>query len=156
FLRCWTPADPAIAAVVTDMGLVVIDYGRVVHVVNDSLINIVHGAVVEKAVVVPTPAFVAFSKITEAIIDPAVETNHRTPIAVIENKTLAAPTPVTRSPQEANFRRHHPSARHPVVIIEIVAIGPVAGCPNVAVLRTKGLLIDRQRGRSERNQHADL
>ena len=80
FLRCWTPVDPAIAAVVADMGLVVIDYGRVVHVVNDSFIDIVHRAVVEKAVVVPTPAFVALSKITEAIIDPAVEANHRTPI----------------------------------------------------------------------------
>src|SRR6202047_4592334 len=56
-LRGWAPADPAIAAVVTDMGLVVIDYGRVVHIVNDRFINIVHGAIVEKAVVVPTPPF---------------------------------------------------------------------------------------------------
>src|ERR1700730_11153143 len=156
FLRCWTPADPAIAAVVTDMGLVVIDYGRVVHIVNDSFINIVHGAVVEKVVVIPTPAFVALSKITEAIIDPAVETNHRTPITLIKNKTLAAPTPITWSPQETDFRRQHPGAGHPIIIVKVISVGPVAGCPNVAVLWTDRLFIDRQRGRSERNDHADL
>ena len=96
--------------------------------------------------VVPTSAFVAFSKITEAIIDPAVETYLRTPVAVIEKKTFAAPTPIPWSPQETDFRRHHPCARHPVIIVEVVAVGPVAGCPNVTVPRTKRLLIDRQRG----------
>src|ERR1700676_350342 len=104
-LRRWTRFDATIAAVVTDVGLVVIDYGRVVHVVNDSLVYIVHGAVVEKAVVIPTPAFVAFSKITETIIDPAVEANHRTPISFIENKPFAAPTPIRWSPQETDFWR---------------------------------------------------
>src|SRR5205807_4961023 len=154
----WTRVDAAVAAVVTDVGLVMNDYGRVVDVVNDRLVYIVHGAVVEKAVVIPTSACVAFSKITEAIIDPAVETNHWTPVTLIEDKTLASPTPITRSPQEPDFRRHHPRAGHPIIVIEVVTIGPVTGCPNESIFRTERLLIDRQRGRGEVNDdpHADL
>src|ERR1700674_1508061 len=156
-LRRRTRVDPAIAPVVADVVIVgIVDDGRVVHVVNDSLVHVVHGAVVEKLPVIPTSAFVAFSKVTEAITDPAVETNLWTPVALIKNKTLAAPTPIPRSPQESDFRRHHPGARHPVIIVEVVALGPVAGCPHVTVFRTKRLLIDRQRGRGDHNRHADL
>src|ERR1700677_3458109 len=46
----------------------------------------------------------------ETVIDSAIETYVRTPIAVIEYKSVATPTPIRWSPQETNFRRQHPGA----------------------------------------------
>src|SRR5208283_653605 len=144
------------AAVVTGVARIVVDYGGVVNIVNVGDVHVAYGTVVEKVSAVPTTAFKAHTEISEAVIDPAVEAYVRPPIAVIENKSVAAPTPIGWSPQKTDFRRHHPCARHPVVIADIVIVGPVPRCPDITVPRTKRLLIDRQRGRAEPNGHADL
>src|SRR6266403_796137 len=158
FLRRWTPVDPAVAAVVADMVLVPVNYCRVVDVVNLSDVDVVHGTVIEKAVMVPTSTFITLTEIAEAVTDPAIEADHRTPIPIIENKPFAAPTPISWSPKETDFRSHHPCARHPIVIVEVVAVGPVDRGPYIAFARAKGLLIDRQRRRGEVNDdpHPDL
>src|SRR5208337_4547789 len=135
--RPWTRVDSTVAAVVADVVLVVVDHGRVVNIVNVGDVHVVHRTVVEKVPAVPTPAFVTFTEIAEAVVDPAVEAYVRTPVAVIENKSVAAPAPIGWSPQETDFRRHHPGARHPVVIVDVVVVGPVAGGPDKTVARTK-------------------
>src|ERR1035437_1343611 len=151
----WTRVDSTGATVVADVGFAV-DHSGVVNVVNFIHVHVVHGTVVEKVVVVPTPAFVTLTEITEAVIDSAIEAHVRPPIAVIENKSVAAPTPIGWSPQETDFRRHHPSSRHPVVIVDVVIVGPVARGPEITVAWTKRLLIDRQCGRADPNGHANL
>src|SRR6266576_1568906 len=88
FLPRRTPIDTTVAPVVAGpIHGPVVDHGRVVDVVYVGDIHIVYGTVIEKPVVVPTPAFVAISKIAEAIIDPAIETDSRTPIAFMEKKS---------------------------------------------------------------------
>src|SRR5208337_5302395 len=156
FLRGRAHIDSTVAAVVADMVLVVVSHVGVVNIVDVRNVHVAHGPVVEKVSVIPTPAFKTRTEIAEAVIDPAVEAYLGTPIAVIENKSVAAPTPIGWSPQETDFRRHYPCARHPVVIADVVVIGPVARCPEITVPRTKRLLIDRQRGRADPNGHANL
>src|SRR5208282_6064763 len=155
FIRCRTRVDSTVATVIADVVLVV-PHGGFVNIVNDGDVHVVHGTVIEKVSAVPTAAFKACTEIAEAVIDPAIEAYVRTPVAVIENKSIAAPTPIGWSPQETDFRRHHPCARHPVVIADVVIVSPVARCPEITVPRTKRLLIDTQRGRAEPNGHADL
>src|SRR5208337_4157296 len=151
-----TAVNSTVAAVVADAVHVVVDHGSVVDVVNLSDIDVVHRTVVEEVVVVPTPAFVTLTEIAKPVTDPAVETHVWSPIAFMEKESVAFPTPPGWSPQETDFRRQHPCARHPVVVIDVVVVGPVAGCPNVAVTRAKRLLVDGQRRRTDGDGHADL
>src|SRR5712692_3094343 len=154
FFRPRTRADPAIAPVVADPRYRPIDHRGVVDVVDDGDVHVVHRSVVEKPVVIPTSALVALAKVSIAVIDSAIESDLRTPVAVIEDKSVAAPTPIGWSPQEADLRRHHPSPRHPVVIV--VGVSPVSGRPKITIPRTKRLLIDRQFRRCKVDRYADL
>src|SRR5579862_1379427 len=104
--------------------------------------------------VFPTAAFIAVSEISEAVVDSAIEAHGRTPVAVIEHKSIAAPAPVTRGPEEPNLRRHHPRARGPVVIV--IGPAPIAGRPDITVAGTHGLLVDRQLRRRSSNGYANL
>src|ERR1700757_3278632 len=110
---CRTRADSTIAAVVTDGVHRGVTNGCVVDVVNFSDIYVVHGTVVEKVSVIPTPTLITVTEIAKTVTDPAVETDMWTPIAFIKDKPVADPSPIGRSPQETDFRRQHPCARHP-------------------------------------------
>src|SRR2546427_1638264 len=145
-----TRADATVAAVVADAvhgGAV--DHGGVVNIVNGGDVHIGHGAVVEKPAAFPASAVVTVAEVSVAVIDAAVETDLRTPIAVIENISVAEPSPVAGGPVVADSRRAHPSARHPVVVAEIVVVGPVAWGPDKTFSRTVGLLVYRKRRRPE-------
>ncbi len=98
FSSCRTRSDSTIATVVADVALVVVCHVGVVNIVNVGNIYIADGAVVEKMSVIPTPTFEARTEVAEAVIDAAVETYVWTPVAVIENKSIAAPTPLSWSP----------------------------------------------------------
>src|SRR5205809_6932138 len=107
----------AISAVVADPSHVsVIDHGRVVHVVNDGDVHVVHGTIVEKVSTVPTPANVAVAEVPVAIVDSAIETHDRAPETFIKDEPAAAPGPISGGPEEPNFGSQHPGSRHPVVI----------------------------------------
>src|ERR1700690_1276294 len=150
FFRPRTLVDPTLATVVADpVHRGVVDHGGVVGVVNVGNVYVVHCAVVEEAPIVPAPAFIAVTEVAEAVADAAVETYVQTPVAFMENKSVAAPTPPGWSPEETGFRRHYPRTRHPIVAVG--AIGPKAGRPNVALGRARGLLIHGQRWRADRN-----
>src|SRR5208282_1004657 len=97
-ITCRTRADSTVAAVVTDVALVVVPHRGVVNVVNVADVYVAHGTVIEKVSAVPTAAFKACTEIAEAVIDSAVEAHVRTPVAVIEDKSVAAPAPIGRSP----------------------------------------------------------
>src|SRR5208337_4955034 len=110
-------ADPASAAVEADPAHRGVDHRGVVNVVNFSNVHVVHRTVVEKVSVVPTSTLVALAEVTVAVTNPAIETDVRTPVTVIEDISVAAPTPVGWSPEQTGFWSHHPSTRHPIVIV---------------------------------------
>ncbi len=150
FFRPWTHTDSAIAAVVANpVHRGAVDHRGVVNVVNDCDVHVVYRTVVEKVSVVPTSTFVTFAVVTVAVTDPTIESDVRTPVAIIEDISVAAPTPVGWSPQKTDFRSHHPCTRHPVIVVEVVGISPVARCPEITIARTKRLLVNRQFRRGE-------
>src|ERR1700730_12891336 len=106
----------------------------------------------------PVAAFVAVTAVTIAVIDPAVESNVRTPVAGMPEKYGAFRAPISGGPQVIRLRGGHPRARHPVVVLDIVAPGPVTGGPYVSVVGNRGLVVDRQFGRrnADRNIHRHL
>ena len=125
-LRPWTHVDPTIAAVVADsVHRGAVDHRGVVNVVNDGDVHVVHRTVVEKVSVLPTSTFIALAVVTIAVTDSAIETYVRTPVALIEDVSVAAPAPVGWSPQETDFRSHDPCAGHPVVTLVPEAEGPI-------------------------------
>src|SRR5258706_15210943 len=85
--RRWTPIDPTVAPVIADAvyrGLV--DHRRVVNIVNDGNVHVIHRTVVKEAHVLPTSTFIAFTEITESVNDPAIETYLRHQQASVEEK----------------------------------------------------------------------
>src|SRR5208337_4264057 len=157
FFRPWTRADPTIAAVEADTAhRGAVDHRGVVDVVNFSDVHVVHRTVVEKVSVVPTSTLVPFAEVSVAVTDPAIETDMWTPVAVVEDVSVASPTPISRGPEQTGFRSHHPCPRHPVVIVEIVGVSPVSRRPEMTVARTKRLLVYRQFRRGEADRYADL
>ena len=103
-LRRWAPVDPPVAAVVADAVHGVVDHRCVVNVVNLGDVDVGHRAVIKEPSVVPTSTFEALAEVTEAVINPAVETYLRTPVALMEEKSVAFPSPIARGPEKANFR----------------------------------------------------
>src|ERR1035438_3119996 len=100
FLRRGARIDPALTAVVTDMvdrGLV---HPGVVNVVDRVNVHVIHGRVVEKTPIVPAPALITTTEVAEAIVDPTIKTYTQAPVAFIEKKSSATPTPIARSPDE--------------------------------------------------------
>ena len=143
------------AAVITDMvhpG--VVDHGLVVNIVNVRDVHVIHRAVVVEGPVVPISAFIAHTTIAEAVVNATVEADIRAPVTFIPGVGVAAPTPVTGSPEEANLGSHHPRTGHPEVAF--ISISPVAGRPQITFGWGHGLNVHRERGRSDRDRYAEL
>src|SRR6202165_6030801 len=157
FLRPGTRADPTISAVVADpVHRGAVHYCRVVNVVNYSDVHVVHRTVVEKAPIVPTSTFIAFAVVTVPVTNPAIKTDMRTPVAIVEDVSVAAPAPIGWSPQETDSRSSHPRTRHPVVIAVVFGISPVPRCPEITVAGTKRLLVNGQFRRGKADRYPDL
>src|SRR5580658_2452036 len=157
FLSGGTRVDASVAAVITDAcDRGVLDDPRVVNVVDHRNIHVVYGRVVEKVPVVPATAFVPVTNVTEAVVDPAIKANGRTPITFVKDEGSATPTPIGGRPKEADLRGLYPGAGHPVVIANVIIVSPVSRSPDIAVARAKRLLIDGQLWRGDRNRYGDL
>src|ERR1700722_11272516 len=149
--------ESAVAAIIADAG----DRRTVhdpcfIHVANHGDVYVGHRTIVEKVTVVPTSAFVTVTEIAEAIVDSAIKSYLRTPVAIMENVPAVSPAPVSGRPEKTNFRSQYPSSGNPIVII--VSISPVARRPNVTIAGTYRLIVDRQLRRCNRNRdsHAHL
>ena len=134
---------------------VVVDHRLVVNVVNFCHVHVVHRPVVEEIVSPPIPALVTFSAVPVAVIDPAIETDVRSPVTSVPYVHSVVPSPVTGCPQEARRRRKHPCAGHPVIIFIVVAVCPVAGRPNIIFAGTNRLYVHRQRGGRDSNRYSN-
>jgi hypothetical protein len=100
-----------------------------------------HGVVVEEAMV-PVPARIPGSEVAKAIINAAIESDRRPPVACMPHIPAVVPAPVTRSPKRAHKGRPHPCAGHPVVAVSRVP-SPVARGPDVARTKANWLRIHR-------------
>src|SRR5580704_7620632 len=148
-LRRRTRTDATSAAVVADpVHRSVVDHRCVVNIVNVRNIYVAHRTVVVELPPLPMSSLVAPARVSVAITDSTVKTYLRTPVAFVKDVSVASPTPIRGSPQQAGFRRHHPRAWHPVIAV-IVGVGPVPWGPEIAIARTEWLLIGGQLGRGK-------
>src|ERR1700680_763947 len=156
-LRRRARVDPTIAAVVADpVHRRIVDHRGVVSVGNVGDVHVVHRTIVGEASVVPAPAFITLPGVAVAIIDSAVETYVRTPVAIIEDISVVIPTPIAWGPQETDFRSHDPRTWHPVIIALVLAVSPVPRGPDVTLGGGGRLLVYGQRRRGDRNGYTDL
>src|SRR5581483_2430612 len=146
-----TRDDSAIAAVVADTvhGSGVIDDRRVVNVANGRHIYIAGRAVVVELSVLPASALIAFTVVAVTTTDTAIEAYLLAPVALMEGITVAAPAPISGSPEQARLRSHNPCARNPIVAVIIAGVSPISGSPDVARSGEQRLLIGGQFRRSE-------
>jgi hypothetical protein len=149
-LRRGTGADSPVTAVIADaVDCGVVDHGRVIDVVNVGDIHVAHGTVVIKLSALPTSTLITVTEVSVAVTDSAIEAHLLAPITVVEDVSVAAPSPIGWSPEQSRFRSHDPRARHPVVAFVSVGVGPVPRCPKITIAGTEWLLVDRQLWRGE-------
>jgi hypothetical protein len=97
--------------------------------------------VVAEVVAMPLAAGKADAAIAEAVVDAAVVAYVPSPVALMEDKPAAGPTPVGGSPQSAFVGGRHPSAANPIKVA--CAPCPIARRPYHAGFRAGGLFVDR-------------
>jgi hypothetical protein len=151
FLGRRSSADSA-GAVEADViiGGRIVDHSTVnIGIVNDRRIHSPNRGIIVKGVTLPSAAMEARPKIAETIVDTAVEPNVGTPITAVPAIVASVIRPVARSPKESRSRRFDPGARNPK--ITVLSVGPVAGSPNISILRTVWLLVDGERWRRNGN-----
>ncbi len=141
------------AGVVVDHRAVVVDDRRVVvGIVNDGRvrgIHVGHRAVVLIHVTAPPAADETDTTVATPVINTAVESNVRAPVAGIPDIEAFSPTPIARGPQHANYRRLNPGSGNPVVAV--LPVRPISGLPNVAGIGWRRLQVHRQRRWSDTN-----
>lgn len=149
FLRSGTGLDPAVPAVITDAIAAPARRVVVVHVVNCRRIHVGDRAVVVQVTVIPISPVIATARVSKSVIDAAVESDVRRPVAGMPMIVAVCKAPPRRRPQRADIGREHPRARHPIVAA--VRVAPVAGCPNVIVAWGGGLIVIWKRRRRLRS-----
>ena len=103
-LRGGTRGYSALSAVEGHVRVVIYDDGLVIDIGHVRDVHIGDRAVVEERATAPFAACEAFAEVSEAVINATIESNMRAPIACIPEIEPVVPTPVSGSPQEANFR----------------------------------------------------
>jgi hypothetical protein len=99
-LRRGTRADPTIPAVVADaVDGGVVDDRRVVDIVDVGDIHIARRTVVVELPVLPASPLITVTVISIAVTDATVKAYLLAPVSVVENISVAAPTPIGGSPE---------------------------------------------------------
>jgi hypothetical protein len=155
FRRSGLRARSAAAAVVTDSGLaVIVDDRLVVDIRYVRRADINDRAVIEEVPALPIAALVASAAVAIAIVDAAIKSDLRPPVACMPNENGTYGCPVSRRPQVVGLRRLDPGAGYPVVVLNVIAPGPVSRHPEVPVSRNRRLLIYRELGRGDADGYA--
>ena len=128
-------------------GAVLVDIGDV-HAAK-----VRHGAVIGEDSAAPLAAEEADAAVAEAVVNATVESDVRAPVAAVPAVHSACKTPVARGPQKTGDGRLRPHARNPE--IACIAVGPVAGSPEIARRGQRWLLIHRQNRRSNVDVDSD-
>ncbi len=120
-----------------------------IHVVDALAVDVPHPGVVTEDAALPAAARKPGTEISRAVIHSAVKANRLPPIACMPEVAAAAEAPITRRPQHARSRWHHPVARHPK--IPIIAVLIIAGRPHIPVAGTRRLVEHGNRRRRHRH-----
>ena len=139
--------------VVDDRG--VVDDVLVVHVRDRDVGDVGHRAVVEERAPVPVATREPGAEVAEAVIDAAVEPHPGTPVAWVPAVEAFLESPIAGRPQQARGRSQDPGARYPVVAFLPRIVCPVAGHPQVAHRRARGLYVHRQGRRLDADRNPD-
>jgi hypothetical protein len=118
-----------------------------IDAVKMAIAEIVGGLIVIEVIVLPAAALIALAPIAPAIIDAAIEPNGGAPIAWDEAIAVVEVAPVTGSPIDTLSRRFDPCPGSPIIVLIRTIPGPIAGSPDVAFFRGRGLIIGGKRGR---------
>src|SRR5580704_16134610 len=154
FFRICVDCQAARTAVEAGVNVIVHDYGAVdVDVVHDSFFHMDDCGVVGEAATAPLAANEADTAVPEAVVNAAIEADVGSPIASVPGIYAATPTPVTRSPEQADARRCDPNARYPVVASGTVR--PIAGRPHIALNRARRLFVNGNGRRRDADRNAD-
>ena len=156
FLARRSRVEPAPTAVVAHVihAHIIVDHGLVVGVVNDGGVHIVDRGVVGEPIMFPASTFIAMPDVAAAVVHAAVESNMLAPVTDVEQKYAFVPAPVTRRPEHTDLRRIQPRAGHPEVAFP--AVPPIARSPQIAGLRARRLVVDRQRRRRFGHAYVDI
>jgi hypothetical protein len=149
----------AIAAVIADaVDRHVVDDGAVVDVSYAGVTEVVDRAVVVHPAIAPVAAVVTTAAVSIPVVHAAIKAHMRAPISLMPEERSAGEAPIARRPQIIGLRRFHPGTWDPVVVLDVVAPGPITGRPNITVIRHRRLLIDGKFGRRnvDRDLHGDL
>jgi len=153
---CRPGIGSTVAAVVADaVHARIVDDGLVVRVMNDRGVYIHDRGVVEEVAALPVSALEASAHVSESIKNATVEADLFSPVASVPEVNAVAPAPISGSPQETNLGRENPRAGHPVVVAIVTVPTPIAGRPNIALARTNGLYVHRQKRRGNGDRYAD-
>jgi hypothetical protein len=76
----------------------IVNHGLAVGIVDDGHVDVVHFTVIEEVPAVPVSACVAGTEVTEAVVNSAIETDVRSPVAGMPNVNALGPAPVTGRP----------------------------------------------------------
>jgi hypothetical protein len=147
-LSCW-PRGNAARAVEAGSGCVVIHYRRVISVVNHRSVHLRNGRIIRVMAGLPSATEETNSAVAETVINPAVESNMRSPVTSMEAVKSSGKAPIRRCPQDADAGWRHPDARYP--IIARVTVSPVARVPEISICGTRWLYVYRERRRGKRN-----
>jgi hypothetical protein len=120
-------------------------YRAVVNRDAANVADVIDRAVVVEAISVPVTALIAHTDVAESVVNATVVADVASPEAVVVAVSSTISSPITGSPEQADFGWTRPCAGYPVVAFRRIA--PVARSPNVAVARDVGLGIFRQRWR---------
>jgi hypothetical protein len=131
----------------------VVNHRFVVDVGDVGVSDVGDRTIVEEVPASPVASFEANTTVPVSIVDSTVKADVRPPIAFVPEVGAFSPTPIPRCPQQARGRSGHPGAGHPIVVP--VAIGPVAGSPDVAHRRASRLHIDGKCGRGNVDRDPD-
>jgi hypothetical protein len=145
-LRRGSCIDSPAPAVETGARAMLLLHRIVVNIVHDGCVHVGHGLVVHNAVVVPIRAVVTAARVSETVVDAAVEAYVLAPITGVPYVDSGIKAPPWRRPQRAHPWGKHPHTRHPV--ISGVCIVPVSWCPHIVFTGAGRLRIigNRRRG----------
>ena len=98
---CLNPVRPAVETYAIDIAH---HHRAVVVVVNYGHVDVRHGAVVHKFSSAPFTTPETDTRIAEAIINPAIKADVRTPVSGVPSVNASAKSPISWSPQQTRLR----------------------------------------------------
>lgn len=145
-------ARPAVEAHARDEPTVVLD-ASFISVVDQFHVYVGHGAVIKEVATSPVSAVETHARISEPVVDSAIETDVRSPIAGVPEIESVIEPPVARRPEQTDLGRLDPRAGDPKVAI--ISPRPITWDPDESRFRANRLLVNRQYRWSDPNGHAE-